>query len=74
MAKAFGATPLPGWTQGQFAAEVDELPNNPVAQQTRRLKPQDMEDFEEIHGNAFRVSKNGREIALEMFDGLLKTG
>lgn len=72
-AAVMGATPLRGWTHGQFVADMAKLPEISTVHHTRRLKSTDVEKFVEIHSKEFGISKTAYGMALDMFRGLLET-
>lgn len=73
-AEGLGTRALRGWTQGQFYAEIKDLPENDATDRTRLLIVDDLGAFVEIHSGAFRYSGTNLDITLDMMRGLLSQG
>jgi hypothetical protein len=73
-AEDLGTRALRGWTQGQFYAELKDLPKNDATDRIRLLTVEDLDVFVEIHSGAFRYSGTNLEITLDMMRGLLSQG
>lgn len=70
-AEDLGTRALRGWTQGQFYAELKDLPENDANDRTRLLTIDDLDIFVEIHSGAFRYSGTNSDITLDMMRGLI---
>jgi GNAT superfamily N-acetyltransferase len=73
-AEDFGIRALRGWTQGQFCAELKDLPESDGTDRTRLLTADGLDDFVKIHSGAFRYSGANLDITLYMIRGLLSQG
>ena len=73
-AEDLGVRVLRGWTQGQFYAELSDLPVADATDQTGPLNANELYAFMEIHSGAFRYSGTRVNITHEMMRGLLSEG